>query len=94
MKAHRYGFLSAVLLLSGFQGRGSRSLRAGLSSIEEVPVILTTANGEFQARINQAGTAIEYELSYRGVQGGNAGSCVVAVASPRVRRSKEQSSRP
>ena len=37
-----------------------------LTGFEEVPVVITDANGQFRARIANDDSAIEYELSYQG----------------------------
>src|SRR5262245_66000905 len=37
-----------------------------LTGFEEVPVVITDANGQFVARIANDDSAIEYELSYQG----------------------------
>jgi hypothetical protein len=44
-------------------------LRARLRASNEVPVVISEARGEFQAKINWAAQTIEYELSYRGLEG-------------------------
>ena len=41
---------------------------ATLTGFEEVPAISTTGSGEFRAKVTSDGTAIEYELSYSGLQ--------------------------
>ena len=45
-------------------------LRTGLNGFEEVPVVLTTGEGTFNARINDAANEIDFELSYSGLEGG------------------------
>jgi hypothetical protein len=45
-------------------------LRAKLVGAEEVPLVSTPANGEFEARIESDDT-VSYKLSYEGLQGGN-----------------------
>ncbi|HKX26173.1 MAG TPA: CHRD domain-containing protein [Blastocatellia bacterium] len=47
----------------------SRSLRARLKGVEENPVILTGARGEFKATISSDDSSIEYELSYQNLEG-------------------------
>jgi hypothetical protein len=44
-------------------------LRARLRASNEVPVVISDARGEFQAKINWAAQTIDYELSYRGLEG-------------------------
>src|SRR5262245_47162343 len=46
-----------------------RSLRAKLRGVEENPVILTEARGDFRATISSDGSSIEYELSYQNLEG-------------------------
>ena len=43
--------------------------KAVLVGDEEVPVVLTAANGGFIARLSNDGTALEYELGYDGLEG-------------------------
>ncbi|MBM3794625.1 MAG: CHRD domain-containing protein [Acidobacteria bacterium] len=63
--------MSAALMTLYGQSNG-KSLRANLTTYQEVPAVATTATGSFNAKINDAGTAVEFELAYKGVQGGNA----------------------
>ena len=44
-------------------------LRARLRASNKVPVVISDARGEFQAKIDWAAKTIEYELSYRGLEG-------------------------
>lgn len=44
-------------------------IRARLIGYSEVPSVSTAARGEFEARISRDGQFIDYELSYRGLQG-------------------------
>jgi hypothetical protein len=44
-------------------------LRAHLSGFNEVPVVITTASGDFQATIAKDGMSITYQLTYSGLQG-------------------------
>ena len=46
----------------------SPHLRGTLSGYEEPPAVSTTGGGEFRARINNAETEIDYELSYTDTQ--------------------------
>ena len=51
------------------KGKDDRGLvRAQLSGFQEVPVVSTTGNGEFKARINTQTNEIEYEFSYADLQ--------------------------
>jgi hypothetical protein len=43
-------------------------VRAQLSGFQAVPVVSTTGNGEFRARINTQTNEIEYEVSYSDLQ--------------------------
>jgi hypothetical protein len=47
----------------------SRVLSAELTGYEEPPPVSSTGEGEFNARISPDGNAIEYELSYRNLEG-------------------------
>ena len=66
--------LAAVLALGGGsalaeKGKDDRGVvRAQLSGFQEVPVVSTTGNGEFRARINTQTNEIEYEFSYADLQ--------------------------
>lgn len=44
-------------------------LRARLSGLQEVPVVSTAASGKFEAEIDRTGNAIDYEITYTGMQG-------------------------
>jgi hypothetical protein len=44
-------------------------LRAALTGGEEVPIVSTAAAGEFAGLISGGGDAIDYELSFNGLQG-------------------------
>ena len=46
-----------------------KALRELLTGREEVPSVVTTANGEFRAQINDRDDEITYELSYRELEG-------------------------
>jgi hypothetical protein len=59
--------IAAVLAL-GFAD-GFKGIKELLSGSEEVPYVSTTANGEFQARINRAESEIVYTLSYSVLEG-------------------------
>jgi CHRD domain len=48
---------------------GSKSIRELLTGLKEVPVISTTGNGSFTARISDDDTSISYELSYADLEG-------------------------
>lgn len=64
--------IGVLLALSVFtvSAHDGVKLRAKLVGAEEVPVVSTQANGEFEARFEPDGT-ISYKLSYEGLEGGN-----------------------
>lgn len=45
-------------------------LKARLSGLDENPSVSSTGSGEFRARIDDAAQTIEYEFTYRGLEGG------------------------
>src|SRR5687768_2152187 len=51
-------------------GSGGDKFRADLSGFQESPVVITGGEGTFKARLNPAGDAINFELSYSGLEGG------------------------
>jgi hypothetical protein len=51
---------------------GDETLKAKLSGFEENPDLSTAASGEFEAKISNDETSIEYELSYEDIEGGTA----------------------
>src|SRR5262245_66659869 len=55
--------LLMVVAVSFGNGFGT-FIRERLTGYQEIPTLSTPATGEFKARINHDGTAIEYELSY------------------------------
>lgn len=65
-------FVSALVLLACSAvalGFAAKNLRAFLTGYEEVPAVSTTGDGEFRARISNDDDSIEYELSYKELQG-------------------------
>ena len=44
-------------------------LRARLRAENEVPIVISSARGDFRAKIDWQAETIEYELSYRGLEG-------------------------
>ena len=48
---------------------GFKRIREVLTGFKEVPVISTTARGEFRARISNDESQITYELTYSGIEG-------------------------
>lgn len=64
--------VSAFVLLAAATvavAEGVRALREFLTGREEVPSVVTTANGEFRAEINDRDDEITYQLSYRELEG-------------------------
>lgn len=51
------------------QGRGLGNLAARLAGSQEVPVVMTTGRGGFQAQLSPDGSSLSYELSYSDVEG-------------------------
>ena len=49
-------------------GRQQRAFRAKLVGFSEVPSVLSKAQGQFYAVVNEAGTAFTYWLSYSGLE--------------------------
>lgn len=45
------------------------NVRASLSGFQEVPVVVTEGSGTFHAAISPKGDAIDYEITYEGMQG-------------------------
>lgn len=67
--------LAATSLLgmaSGVWADGQRNFRAALIGYEEVPAVSTGASGTLHARIAEGDGSIDYELTYQGIEGGNA----------------------
>jgi hypothetical protein len=69
----RMTFIAGGLLILGasvaFSDGGFRDIREQLTGFKEVPVISTTGQAEFRARINKEETEITYEMSYEGLEG-------------------------
>ncbi len=63
-------FLSAVLLLAAVpvQAQGG-TVNVRLRGFEEVPALSNPGGGRFTATINEAGTEIEYQLTYFNMEG-------------------------
>lgn len=64
-----------VVFANGSSSKGS--FKASLGGFQEVPVISTTGHGRVSLKLNAAGTALEYTLSFSGLQGGSAGAAHV-----------------
>src|SRR4051794_27321085 len=66
----RYVVATAAVAVAGFTGAAiagdhGRDFDTDLSGYEEVPAISTNGGGEMHARIDKAGTEIQYVLRYR-----------------------------
>ena len=60
--------LCAGAVTLGFVG-GFKQIKEFLVGYEEVPVVVTTASGEFKAQINDAESEVAYSLSYSNLEG-------------------------
>ena len=60
--------VTAAVLAFGFAD-GFKNIKELLTGAEEVPYVSTTADGQFEARINKEETAITYTLSYSALEG-------------------------
>ena len=65
----RIVIIASLLAAAPAFADGNSPLRAHLSGFNEVPVVVTTATGDFQASIAKDGTSITYQLTYSGLQG-------------------------
>ncbi len=59
----------AVTGAAAVAGGGGKN-KARLSGFEEVPAVITNAEGKFKARISRSADEIDYELSFSGLEGG------------------------
>ena len=65
-------FASSLVLLAlsvGAVAYNLKNLRATLVGYQEVPAVSSTGDGDFQARISNDETQIDYELSYKELEG-------------------------
>lgn len=60
--------LAAALLVGGAAGAHD-GIDAKLRGYQEVPAVSSAASGKFKAKINDTGTAIDYELRFSGLEG-------------------------
>ena len=72
IKGKRFLLLSAGLTLFGNtllaqSGGEKKSFQAFLDGFQEVPPVLTTAEGRFQGKVNDIESEIAYELEYSGM---------------------------
>lgn len=63
---------------------GRRDMKARLSGFQEVPAISTQGSGSLRLKVNDAGTAIAFELSYANLEGGAAAAAHIHFAQPGV----------
>ena len=69
--------VTVMLVLAGtaitkddYRGR----VKAELNGYQEAPPVSTTGTGDFQAKLNDARTALDFELSYENLNGSGSGS--------------------
>jgi hypothetical protein len=60
------------------------SFKAHLDGYHEVPAISTTGSGDLRLSLNAAGTQLSFTLSYKNLQGGNAGASHIHIGQPDV----------
>ena len=53
-----------VAVAAGGSGGGDKNFTADLVGYEEVPAVSTPGFGSFEARLNKAGTAVDFTLTY------------------------------
>src|SRR5688572_33509715 len=64
--------IAAIALVSAssiIYAQGFKKISEFLTGFEEVPSVSTTGNGEFNARISNDGSRIDWELSYADLEG-------------------------
>jgi CHRD domain len=68
---HRLLALTALMFAATLAqaDNGRDRIEARLKSTQEVPSVLSAANGRLRATIDKASSAISYELSYSGLEG-------------------------
>lgn len=70
MRRTVFAVLALVLVSAWFvAAQGFRNIREVLTGYQEVPVVSTAGIGEFQARISNDNSLIEYQLSYADLGG-------------------------
>jgi hypothetical protein len=71
MTMKKLSILSALVLAWGVSAaaKADDKVRARLMGFQEVPVVSTEGSGTFEAVINRNGNAIDYEITYTGMQG-------------------------
>src|SRR3989442_3516759 len=63
--------LAALLMAAPLAAVAAETLHADLTGYEEVPAVSTGASGTFRAKIANDESAIDFELTYEGIEGGN-----------------------
>ncbi len=63
---------------------GRRDMKARLTGFQEVPAISTQGTGTLRLRVNEGGTAINFELSYANLEGGAVTAAHIHFAQPGV----------
>jgi hypothetical protein len=66
-----YIALAALLVGAPLAAGAAETLHADLTGYEEVPAVSTGASGTFRAKIANDESAIDFELTYEGIEGGN-----------------------
>ena len=64
--------LSAILVAVSLTTVAAETLHADLTGYEEVPAVSTGASGTLRAKIANDESAIDFELTYEGIEGGTA----------------------
>src|SRR3989442_7804314 len=63
--------LAALLVAAPEAAVAEETLHADLTGYEEVPAVSTGASGTFRAKIANDESAIDFELTFHGIEGGN-----------------------
>ena len=63
--------LAALLVAAPEAAVAEETLHADLTGYEEVPAVSTGASGTFRAKIANDESAIDFELTFQGIEGGN-----------------------
>ena len=81
--------LVAALIVAGLAGqamadRSGRQFKARLSGYNEVPSVSSTGSGQFQARLANDESAIDYTLSYQNLEGTTTSAAHIHLGQPGV----------
>ncbi|HXF58100.1 MAG TPA: CHRD domain-containing protein [Actinomycetota bacterium] len=78
--------LATVLAFLAVPGQAGikGGFKARLTGYQETPSISTGATGQFRARVNPAETEISFELSWSGLEGGDAAAAHIHLGQPGV----------